>query len=92
MVEFRQGIYGWNFPQALRASDSLIAATLDRRSWMPPDELRDGVVIARLITGDREGARRAFEALSPFSRRPSGDFRTALLAAYVQGKAEGAPN
>ena len=87
VVEFRQGIYGWNFPQALRASDSLIAAALDRRSWMPPDELRDGVVVARLITGDRDGARRAFEALAPLTRRSPGDFRTALLAAYVEGRA-----
>jgi hypothetical protein len=95
VVEFRQGIYGWDFPRALHASDTLIAAALDRRSWMPPDELRDGVVIARLITGDREGARRAFEALAPLSRRSPGDFRTALLAAYVEGKpqqAESAQN
>jgi hypothetical protein len=51
---------------------------------MPPDELREGLIVARLATGDAEGARRAFEALAPLSRRPSGDFRTALLSAYIQ--------
>ena len=38
------------------------------------------------MTGDAVGARRAFESLAPFSRRPSGDFRSALLAAYVEMK------
>jgi predicted membrane-bound spermidine synthase len=84
VVEFRQGVLGWDFPRALRAAEPLVAAALDRKSWMPPDELREGLIVARLATGDAEGARRAFEALAPLSRRPSGDFRTALLSAYIQ--------
>ncbi len=84
VVEFRHGISGWDFPRAVRAAEPLIAAALDRKSWMPPDELREGTVVARLMTRDIEGARRAFEALAPLSRRPTGDFRVALLAAYIQ--------
>jgi predicted membrane-bound spermidine synthase len=84
VVEFRQAVLGWDFARAARVAEPLVAAALDRRSWMPPDELRDGVVIARLATGDVTGARQAFEALAPLSRRPPGDFRTALLAAYVE--------
>ena len=89
VVEFRQALSGWDFARAARAAEPLIAAALDRASWLPPDELRDGVVIARLATGDPTGARQAFEALAPLSRRPNGDFRTALIAAYVQSAEEG---
>jgi hypothetical protein len=88
VVEFRQGVSGWNFPQVVRAAEPLIGAALDRRGWMPPDELRDGVVVARLATADHDGARKAFEALAPLSRRPEGDFRTALLASYIQAVEE----
>ncbi len=88
VVEFRHGVTGWDFPRALRAAEPLVAAALDRRSWMPPDELREGLVVARLMTGDVEGARRALEALAPLSRRPTGDFRSALLSAYIQSAQE----
>ncbi len=84
VVDFRHAISGWDFPAAVRAAEPLIAAALDRRSWLPPDELRDGTVVARLMTRDIEGARRVFEALAPLSRRPAGDFRTALLSSYIQ--------
>lgn len=84
VVDFRHAISGWDFPAAVRAAEPLIAAALDRKSWLPPDELRDGTVVARLMTRDIEGARRVFEALAPLSRRPNGDFRTALLSSYIQ--------
>jgi len=86
VIDFRHGVSGWDFAQAVKAAGPLEAAALDRKSWLPPDELRDGLVIARLMTGDVVGARRAFESLAPLSRRPPGDFRTALLAAYVEAK------
>ncbi len=84
VVDFRHAVSGWDFPAAVRAAEPLIAAALDRKSWLPPDELRDGTVVARLMTRDIEGARRVFEALAPLSRRPNGDFRTALLSSYIQ--------
>jgi len=83
-VDFRHGVSGWDFRMATRAAEPLIAAALDHRSWLPPDELREGAVIARLATRDADGAQRAFEALGPLSRRPPGDFRVALLASYIQ--------
>lgn len=91
VVDFRHGLSGWDFPRAVRAAEPLIAAALDRKSWLPPDELREGAVVARLMTRDTEGARRAFEALAPLTRRPAGDFRTALLSAYIQTAQERAP-
>ena len=84
VVEFRHAISAWDFPRAVRAAEPLVAAALDTAGWLPPDELRDGLVVARLATGDAAAARRAFEALEPHSRRPKGDFRTALLASYIQ--------
>jgi hypothetical protein len=88
VVDFRHGVSGWDFAQAVKAAEPLEAAALAHKSWLPPDELRDGLVVARLMTGDVTGARRAFESLAPYSRRPDGDFRTALLAAYVEAKSD----
>jgi len=83
-VQFRHGIASWNFAEAAKAAEPLVAAALDRRSWISPDELRDGAAIARLLTRDVSGARTVFESLAPYSRRPDGDFRTALLASYIE--------
>ena len=83
-VEFRRGTLGWDFARAARAAEPLLASALQRRHWLPPDELRDGAVTAHLALGDPNGAARIFESLAPSSRRPDGDFRTALLAAYIQ--------
>ena len=84
VVEFRHGISGWDFPRAIRAAEPLVEAALARKPWLPNDELREGLSVAYLATGDAAGARRTFEALAPFTRRPAGDFRTALLASYIQ--------
>jgi len=83
-VQFRHGIAAWNFGEAAKAAEPLVAAALDRRSWISPDELRDGAAVARLLTRDVTGARTVFESLAPYSRRPEGDFRTALLASYIE--------
>jgi spermidine synthase len=84
VVQFRHGISAWDFPRAAAAAEPLIAAALARNPWMPTDELREGTIIARLATGNVVGAREAFEALAPFSRRAAGDFRVALLASYLE--------
>jgi predicted membrane-bound spermidine synthase len=88
-VEFRRGTLGWDFARAARAAEPLVALALERKHWLPPDELRDGAVTARLALGDPNGATRIFESLAPSSRRPDGDFRTALLSAYIQAALEG---
>ena len=51
---------------------------------IPVDELRDGLVIAKLHQRDVAGARRAFDGLFRFSRRPATDVRSQLLMSYVQ--------
>lgn len=84
VVEFRHGVAAWDFPRAAAAAEPLIAAALARSPWMPTDELREGATIARLATGNSAGAREVFLALAPLSRRPPGDFRAALIAAYIE--------
>ena len=87
-IDFRRGVLAWDFLRAARAAEPLVAAALAHSGWIAPDELRDGTVIARLALGDTLGARRAFEDLGPLSRRPPGDFRSALLSAYIQERQE----
>jgi spermidine synthase len=84
VVEFREGILGWNWAPAARAAGLLIPEALAGRSWLAPDELRDGAVLAYLATNQLAEARRTFESLASLSRRPPNDFRSALLAAYVE--------
>jgi hypothetical protein len=90
-VEFRRGVLGWDFPRARRAADILLAEARTRTPWIPADELREGAVVTYLILGDAAGAQQIFEALAPLSRRPEGDFRTALLSSYIQARLEKHP-
>lgn len=83
VVAFRKGLASWNFAEAAAAGERLIPLARTRR-WIPADELRDGVVIARLHLRDVRGARQALDSLFPLSRRPATDLRSQLLVAYVQ--------
>jgi spermidine synthase len=82
VVRFRRGLASWNFAEAAAAGERLMADT--NRSWITGDELRDGLVLARLHLRDSRGARQALDSLSPFSRRPETDVRSQLLRAYVE--------
>jgi hypothetical protein len=84
VVRFRHGIAGWNFAEAAAAGERLVPLAADRRGWISGDELRDGLVMARLHLRDVSGARQALDSLARFSRRPATDLRSQLLAAYVQ--------
>jgi spermidine synthase len=84
VVAFRQAIASWKFVEASAVGERLVPLTVERRPWMPADELRDGLVMARLHIKDVRGARRAFDALTPFSTRPASDLRSQLLASYLR--------
>jgi hypothetical protein len=84
VVTFRHGIAAWNFAQAAAAGERLIPMASAKRGWFAGDELRDGLVIARLHLGDVPGARQAHDSLARYSRRPATDLRSRLLTAYVQ--------
>lgn len=84
VVAFRHGMASWNFSEANAAAGRLMPVVLKEHRWIAPDELRDGVVIARLQLRDAPGARQALDGLEKFSSRPAGDLRSMLLGAYVR--------
>jgi hypothetical protein len=88
IIRFRHGLAAWDFAEASAAGDRLLPLVSGRLS-MPVDELRDGLVLAKLHQRDVAGARRVFDSLFRFSRRPATDVRSQLLMSYVQS-AEGA--
>jgi predicted membrane-bound spermidine synthase len=83
VVQFRHAIAGWNFAQAAAAGERLIPWAAGRHALIQGDELRDGLVMARLHLRDVAGARQALDSLARLSRRPATDLRSQLLAAYV---------
>jgi spermidine synthase len=89
LLAFRHGIQAWDFAEAAAAAERLLPVVMAQRRWMTPDELRDGAVMAYLHTGNVAAARKVLDTLAPFSTRPAGDLRSALLGAYVR-TAEGA--
>jgi predicted membrane-bound spermidine synthase len=84
VVRFRRGMASWNFAEAAAAGERLLPLAASNRAWIPADELRDGLVLARLHLRDPRGARQALDSLFRFSRRPATDLRSQLLTAYVQ--------
>ena len=83
VMKFRIAVASWNFAEAAAAGERLISHAQTGR-WIPADELRDGLVIARLHLCDVRGARQIHDSMFPLSRRPVTDLRSQLLAAYVE--------
>jgi hypothetical protein len=84
VVQFRRGLASWNFAAAAAAGQRLMELATVHRDWISGDELRDGLVMARLHLRDAQGARQALDSLFFLSRRPATDVRSQLLTAYVQ--------
>ena len=82
VVAFRRAVATWSFGEAAALADRLIPLARANR-WITGDELRDGLVVARLHLRDIKGARQALNGLAGLSRRPASDLRSQLLAAYV---------
>jgi hypothetical protein len=82
-IDFLHGLATWDYAQAARAADPLIADEVKGELWLDGDQLRDGAVVAKLAVGDRRGAGAAFHALIRRSARTITDLRTRLLYSYV---------
>jgi hypothetical protein len=83
-VTFLRALDAWDFVTAAKAGDELLADARRGAAWMPIDYLRDGAVVAKLKTGDAQGAAAVFNFLLPFAKRDAtGTFRTRLLAAQI---------
>jgi hypothetical protein len=89
VVQFRRGLASWDFAIAAAAGQRLLPLVGSGRPWITADELRDGLVIARLHLRDVAGARRVLDSLFRFSRRPVIDLRSQLLASLVESAERG---
>ncbi len=81
-VEFIHAVAVWDFREAARMADPLIALAHQEQDWVPVEALLDGALAAKLLTGDRAGAARVQELLLPRSGRGPHDLRTRLAAAW----------
>jgi hypothetical protein len=84
VIRFRRALASWNFADAAASGARLMELAANNRAWISGDELRDGLVMARLHLRDARGARQALDSLFFLSRRPATDVRSQLLTAYVQ--------
>jgi hypothetical protein len=83
VIAFRQAVAAWDFAGAAAVAERLMPVVEQERRWISADELRDGLVIARLHLRDPAGARRALDTLGRFTVRSEDDLRSRLLSAYV---------
>jgi len=88
VVAFRHGVASWNFAEVADAGERLLPVITSERRWMGADELRDGLVLAKLHLRDAAGAQRRFYQLAPLSTRSPADLRTQLMDAYVTTAAQ----
>jgi hypothetical protein len=84
VVAFRHAMALWKFAEASEVGERLAPLIMAGERWMPPDELRDDLVMARLHIKDVAGARRAYDALTPLSIRPPAELRSQLLTSYLR--------
>jgi predicted membrane-bound spermidine synthase len=82
-VDFLHGLAAHDFIRVARAAGPLIAAARRGDDWLAADLVRDGAVVARLRTGDVQGARAAMTAMMPRSAQSYNDVRPQLLAAWI---------
>ena len=81
-VAFLHGLATWDFAQASRAADVLLADH-PAVQWLPDDLLRDGATVARLRLGQTLRADSVWVGMAPLSARNRGDLRTLLITAHL---------
>jgi hypothetical protein len=93
-VDLHHGIAAWDFAEASRAGDSLIAQLRGGARWIPTEVVRRGTAVARLRMNDVNGAARVYTSLATLSG--GWTMTDAVLEAYIQdqlsrGAASSAP-
>ena len=63
-ARFMHALASWDFIGASRAADRLMADPTIGTGWIPPNMLRDGAVVSKLMIGDVAGARRVYDRLT----------------------------
>jgi predicted membrane-bound spermidine synthase len=89
-ADFLHGIAVWDWPAVAGAAEVLISAANAGETWMLPEMLRDGAVVARLKLGDPSGARQAFDRFTTESLEWR-DLRARLLDAHIARAQEQSP-
>ena len=79
-AQLMHALAAWDFPAASTAADRVIADPSFGTGWVPPDMLRDGGVVAKLMIGDIVGARRLYDRLTAAGAT---DLRARILGAYL---------
>lgn len=82
-LRFLRAAASYDWAAAAREVPAQIAERDRGIAWLPPGLFLDAAVIARLKTGDLQGARAALGRLSTSSGRAQDDLRTLLLEAHV---------
>jgi hypothetical protein len=83
-VDLHHGIAAWDFAEAARAGDSLIAQLKGGARWIPTEFVRRATTVARLRLGDVRGAARVYTSLATL--RGDWTMTDAILEAYVRGQ------
>jgi spermidine synthase len=93
-VDLHHGMAAWDFAEASRAGDSLIALLRGGARWIPTEVVRRGTAVARLRMNDVNGAARVYTTLATLNG--GWTMTDAVLEAYIRdqlnrGAASGAP-
>jgi predicted membrane-bound spermidine synthase len=82
-IGFRHAIAAWDWKSAAALADSLTPSVLAFESWVLPDEVREGGMVAHLELGDPVRARVLWKKLAPGATRSPDALRSLLLNAYL---------
>lgn len=80
---FLHAMSGYDWSGVARLVTSQVNATIEGRSWIAPDLLREAATVALIRTGDIAKARATFDRMAEFAHRPSNDLRIRLLGAHL---------
>jgi spermidine synthase len=85
-LEFLRSMRAWDFQRVIELAPILEAAHRRGDPWLSPDALREGTVVAYLMTGDAARARERFDTLTPLGddRDPGYAMRSRILRGAVE--------
>jgi len=81
-VDLYHGLAAWDYSEAARAGEILIAQLQGGARWIPTEILRRGTAVARLELGDPVGAARVYA--SPVVIAGGWSFTDIVLRAYIE--------
>ena len=82
ITRFMRALAGWDFADASFQGDVLAETRVWSQVWLPLDYMRDGMVTAKLMTGDLAGARARYDGLAT-GLRPQDELVSLILGAHL---------